>query len=353
MRQILAGSTLLAGLMMTGVVSAQTDIPEQTITAVTQSLPTQPQYTLIDIPMLRDGLKKASGGKIDVRLSSHSELNLSGNEIVRLVRANQVDIGAGTLTILSGDVPLLDGVDLSGLSPTIGEAKKIAEAMLPTVNKEVERFGVKFVGLYPLPAQVMYCRTPFSSLADLKGRKIRTYGNSLVDIVEAIGAQPVSIGFPEVYNALERGVVDCAVTGTGSGASARWPEVTSYISNLPLSWSVAGYMVNLSWWDGLDPATKALLEETFAKMDDSLWKLGEEATRDGIDCNIGNKDACKIHPLAERPMTEVKSTEADKELLKEIVQKSVLPNFVKRCGESCGEVYNDIIAPISKVEYKQ
>jgi TRAP-type C4-dicarboxylate transport system substrate-binding protein len=352
MKSILAGGALLATLAASGMASAQTAIPKRTISAVTQPLPTSAQYTLVDQPLLRDGLVKGSDGQITVQLSSHAERNLGGAEIVRLVRSGQVDIGAGTLSTLSGDVPLLDGIDLSGLSPDIGMARKIADAMLPIANKELERFNTRLVVTYPFPAQVLFCRQPFTTLSDLKGRKIRTFGNSLVDLVQTLGGQPVSIGFPEVYSALERGVVDCAVTGTGSGSAARWPEVASHISDLPLSWAVAGYMVNVAWWNKLDPATKTLLEKTFAEMTDALWKLGDAATRDGIDCNIGNKDACKIHALAARPMVEVKASEADKALVREIMQSTVLPGFVKRCGARCGTVYNEVIAPISKVEFK-
>ncbi|HEY5795986.1 MAG TPA: TRAP transporter substrate-binding protein [Bosea sp. (in: a-proteobacteria)] len=352
MKSILTGGALLAALTTAAAVSAQTALPKLTISAVTQPLPTSAQYTLVDIPLLREGLPKASNGQFTVQLSSHAERNLGGAEIVRLVRSGQVDIGAGTLTTLSGDVPLLDGIDLSGLSPDIGMARKIADAMLPLANKELERFNTRLVVTYPFPAQVLFCRQPFTTLSDLKGRKIRTFGNSLVDLVQTIGGQPVSIGFPEVYSALERGVVDCAVTGTGSGAAARWPEVASHISDLPLSWAVAGYMVNVAWWNKLGAPSKALLEKTFAEMTDALWKLGDAATRDGIDCNIGNKDACKIHSLAARPMTEVKSTEADKALVRQIMESAVLPGFVKRCGARCGTVYNEVIAPISKLEFK-
>jgi TRAP-type C4-dicarboxylate transport system substrate-binding protein len=352
MKTALAGLAVVCALAAVIPVRAQTAIPKRTISAVTQPLPTNAQFTLVDMPTLRDGLQKASAGQITVQLASHSERNLGGAEIVRLVRSGQVDIGAGTLSTLSGDVPLLDGVDLSGLSPDIGLARKIADAMLPIANKELERFNTKLVVLYPFPAQVLFCRQPFASLTDLKGRKVRTFGNSLVDLVQAIGGQPVSVGFPEVYSALERGVVDCAVTGTGSGAAARWPEVSSHISDLPLSWAVAGYMVNLSWWNKLDPATKALMEKTFAQMSDELWKLGDTATRDGIDCNIGKKDTCKIHQLAPKPMTEVKATETDKALVRQITQNTVLPGFVKRCGTRCGTVYNEVVAPISKIELK-
>jgi hypothetical protein len=29
----------------------------------------------------------------------------------------------------------------------------------------------------------------------------------------------------------------------------------------------------------------------------------------------------------------------------------VLPNWVKRCGPKCGDIYNEVIAPISGVRY--
>jgi TRAP-type transport system periplasmic protein len=205
--------------------------------------------------------------------------------------------------------------------------------------------------IYPFPAQVVYCRAPFTSLADLKGRKIRTFGNSLVDFFTALGAQPVSIGFPEVYSALERGVVDCAITGTGSGVAARWPEVTTHISNLPVSWALAGYMVNVAWWNKLDPAVRAALEATFAEVNDKQWALGDAATRDGLDCATGKAETCKIHTLATRPMTEVPATEADRAALREILDRNVLPGFVKRCGARCGEVFNQVIGPIAGVRF--
>jgi TRAP-type C4-dicarboxylate transport system substrate-binding protein len=351
MKNLLLGA--VAALALTATASAQTvpPGPKVSIVAVTQPLPTQPQFTRVDVPVLKEGLTARSNGRIEVQLSTHAERNLSGTELVRLVRSGQADIGASTLTTLSGDVPILDGVDLAGLAPDIGTAKKIAEAMLPVVNKDLERFGARLMVIYPFPAQVVWCRAPFTSLADLKGRKIRTFGNSLVDFFTALGAQPVSIGFPEVYSALERGVVDCAITGTGSGVSARWPEVTTHVSNLAVSWALAGYMVNVAWWNRLDPQVRAAVEAALAEVNEKQWDLGAAATRDGLDCATGKAEACKIHTLATRPVTEVPATEADRVAMREILDKSVLPGFVKRCGARCGEVFNQVIAPLAGVRF--
>ena len=351
MRHLLLAAVAALGLAAPAPAQTLPPGPRIPIVAITQPLPTQPQYTRVDLPILRDRLNQRSGGRIEVQLSTHAERNLSGTELVRLARSGQADIAASTLTTLSGDVPILDMVDLAGLAPDIATAKRIAEAMLPSVNRDLERFGVRMVTIYPFPAQVVWCRQPFTSLADLRGRKVRTFGNSLVDFFTALGAQPVSIGFPEVYSALERGVVDCAITGTGSGVAARWPEVTSHVSNLPVSWALSAYMVNLAWWNRLDPAVRGLVDATLREAGDAQWELGAAATRDGLDCAVGNAPACRIHTLATRPVTEVTPTAADGAALREIFEKTVLPGFMRRCGARCGEVYNGAIAPISGVRF--
>jgi TRAP-type transport system periplasmic protein len=153
MKPLLIGA--LAALTLTSLGTAQVlpPGPKVNVVAVTQPLPTQPQYTRVDIPILKDGLATKSGGRIEVQLASHAERNLSGTELVRLARSGQADIAASTLTTLSGDVPILDGVDLAGLAPGIDGARKIAEAMLPVVNKDLERFGARLMVIYPFPAQ--------------------------------------------------------------------------------------------------------------------------------------------------------------------------------------------------------
>jgi len=67
---------------------------KMTVTIVTQPFGTQPQFTKVDQPILRDGLKAKSNGQIDVKLSAWPEMGLTGPEVLRLIRAGQVDIGA-------------------------------------------------------------------------------------------------------------------------------------------------------------------------------------------------------------------------------------------------------------------
>ena len=212
-------------LLATSAVHAQ----KISVQAITQVSPNLPQYTKVDQPLLRDGMASATGGRVEVTLASWPERNVSGPEVLRLVRSGQVDIAAGPLTTVSGDVPILDGVDLAGMNTDIRQARKVSDAMIPVANRELERLGIKLVATYPFSGQMLFCRKPIATLADIKGLKIRTNGPSSADLIKALGGQPVSIAFGEVYTALERGTVDCGITGAGSGNGVKWPEVSSHL----------------------------------------------------------------------------------------------------------------------------
>ena len=336
---------LAAGLALAGPAAAQK------VQAITQVAPNLPQYTKVDQPLLRDGMAKATDGKVEVVLSSWPERNVNGPEVLRLVRSGQVDIAAAPLTTVSGDVPLLDAFDLAGMNPDIRQARKVADAMVPVVNRELFRLGIRLVATYPFSGQMLFCRKPVASLADLKGLKVRTNGPSSADLMKAIGAQPVSLAFGEVYTALERGTVDCGITGAGSGNGVKWPEVTTHLYTLPLSWSTAGYFVNVAWWNKLDPAVRAQFEKTFAEVQEAQWTLGQEATDDGVACNVGRAADCKLHTLVKKPMVEGKPAGNVAAQIRTELAEDVLPGWVKRCGERCATTYTQVIAPITGIKY--
>jgi TRAP-type C4-dicarboxylate transport system substrate-binding protein len=185
----------------------------------------------------------------------------------------------------------------------------------------------------------------------LQGLKVRTIGPSNADLMKSFGAQAVSMALGEVYTALERGTVDCAVTGAGPGNGLKLPEVTTHLYTLPLAWSTAGYFVNLAWWNKLEPGNRAQLEKTFAELQDAQWALAAQASSDGLACNVGRAAECKIHVLARKPMVEVKPQADVSNDIRRALADSVLPGWVKRCGDRCGSVYNDVIAPITGVRY--
>ena len=87
-------------------------------------------------------------------------------------------------------------------------------------------------------------------------------------------------------------------------------------------------------------------------MQEAQWKLGVEATEDGIACNVGRAADCKLHALVKRPMVEVKPQGNMVATLQKELAEDVLPGWIKRCGDRCATVYKEVIEPISGIKLR-
>lgn len=327
--------------------------PNITIEMIGQPGPNLLQYTKVEKPYVESTLIPSSNGRVKINLATRDERNLLGQDLARLLSNGQQDIVFMSFTFIAGDFPIVDGLDLAGLNPTADKAKQAADAFLPALNKAVETSGITFLYSVPFAPQVFYCREPFDGLNGLRGKKIRTFGVTLNDLVRGVGGQSVSLAFAETYSALERGVVDCGITGTATGNSSKWYEVTKAYMNLYLSWGTSVYAVNTKWWNGLPADTRAFLDFHLKELSKQLTQLANDIASDGSFCNQGLTDKCKLGVVApaSRAMKEVPSSDADKATLAKLLTSDIIPAWVKRCGASCGDTFNQYIAPIAGVKY--
>lgn len=95
--------------------------------------------------------------------------------------------------------------------------------------------------------------------ADLKGLKMRAAGLS-VPVMEAYGAAPTAISSPEVYDALQRGIVDGTYGLAVTWVEWKWMEPINYHLNARL-WPIGqAYTVNKSVLEKLSDADRAVVE---------------------------------------------------------------------------------------------
>jgi len=106
--------------------------------------------------------------------------------------------------------PLMEAVDLplgykSGMATTI-----IANAVYEKFNpKELD--DVKVMYLHAYGSGLLFTKDkPVSKMEDLKGMKIRSHGTT-AKVVKALGGIPVTMPMPELYQSLQKGVVDGAI----------------------------------------------------------------------------------------------------------------------------------------------
>lgn len=289
-------------------------------------------------------LRKASHGKIKATARGFDEMGLKGGEILRLTGQSVVDISTTVLGYTATDDPRNEAADLAGLAPTVESARAIADAYKPVLDSYfADKYGVKVLATWPYPAQVFYCNTEISDLSDIAGKKVRTGNRTLSEFVSALGGTGVTMAFADVIPALQTGVVDCAITGTLSGNSANWYEVSSHLYALPVGWSTMVTTANLSFWNKLNPETQTFLQDEIATLENEIWIGAGEETQDGINCNVGT-EPCISGTKAN--MTLVPVSDADRELLDKITRDVILPKWAERCTEDCVADFNETVGPV-------
>lgn len=338
---LLAGMAVAVGGLASGPADAQ-ELPETEI-AVIGAIGIHPQYKSYEVPFWTNQIKEKSGGRIAATVRPWTEMGLKGPEVLRLVQRGNFQIGTVNLPYNAGESALLEGHDLPGLAPTSEDFKAVSASWRePLAAHLKDRFGVDLLAMFSYSAQVLYCRDEFDSLADIKGRRVRVSGAAQAKFVEALGGSGINVSFGEVHQALDRGVVDCAITGAYSGYSAKWYESANYISPIAVNWGVQVMVANQDAWGDFDPAVRSFLSEQIATLEPRLVELAERETRDGILCNTTGPCATG-EPGG---MTLVEPKEEDSAVLERVLEQSVLPDFARRCGEDCTATWNATIGSV-------
>jgi TRAP-type mannitol/chloroaromatic compound transport system substrate-binding protein len=212
-------------------------------------------------------LKKFSAGRLDFKLFKGGELMPPG-EVWGAVQKGTVPIGGASPIHWSGKdlamealstMPGIMTADDFGLWLWQGEGFDLFQ-------EQYAKHGLVAFPLWGCGIESgIRSNKPIHTVEDYKGLKIRLMGRVQGKIVAALGGSQVPLTGGEVYQALERGLVDAGEYG---GPSIDWPmgfaEVTKYVCTP--GWyqpaTVIDCIVNQKAWNSLPDDLKALFKDT-------------------------------------------------------------------------------------------
>ena len=340
---------LAASAMIAGSAVAQ-DLPKTQLKVV-GGLSNLTPYKDFEQPFWTKTIPEKSKGQVTAEIKGFNEMGLKGPELLRLMGQGVIDFGTATLSYFASDNPINEAIDLAGLSPDVKTARQVTDLFVPVYAKLYGgNNNVKILGLSPYPAQVLFCNAPIKGLADIKGKKVRTSSRTQAEFIEALGGTGVTLAFGEVVPALQNKVVDCAITGSLSGYSAKWYEVATHLYTLPINWNQQIHAVNQKAWDKLDPKVQVFLQENINQLMNQMWDAAVNQTQQGFDCNTGAA-ACPF-PVKGK-MVLVEPSEADRQLLKQLTAEVVVPKWAARCSAQCVADFNATIGKAMNITAKK
>lgn len=332
----------VSSLSVPGAAQAQ-DLTEAQLNVI-GSASFMPLYSEREYPFWTETLSAASEGKISAEVRPFNEAGLTGTELLRLIQQGVADAATPILGYLAADDAMSEAVDLAGIAPDVATARAVSDAWEPVLDSHFrEKNNARVLGILAYPSQVLLCKDGFESLTDLEGRKVRTGNRSLAELMESLGASSVTMPIGDVVPSLERGVVDCAITGSLTAYNQGWYEVVDYVSDLGLGWSQLATIVSLRSWEEMPEANRSFIETQYAAFAEEVWDEVGEQTEVGFDCLTGRAEC----PLGEAAgMTLVAASDADRALLQEKLGETVVLAWAERCGEGCAEAWNGAMAEI-------
>ncbi len=305
-----------------------------------------PLHRDFEAPFWNEILPEASGGELEVALTTHNEMGLGVGDVFNLLADGVYDVAMTVGDYAVADAPELEALDVPLIAMDADTARAKSEASRPMVQDIFrDRFNSHVLAIAPYPPQIVFCNTEVTGLDDMQGLKVRGSGRMTAQFLEALGAEGVNVDFGEVPGALQRGAIDCAVTGAGSGYNAGWWEVSTHLVTLPLGgWDPVVTAINLDRWNSLSAEMQELIETTIrTEFEDPAWAVAQGGLTDDIACLTGNAEC----PYGEaRDMVLVEASEADLERATEILLARVLPDWADRAGHDWAARWNEEVGTV-------
>lgn len=136
----------------------------------------------------------------------------SAGEELNAVQTGTVDAALVPVALYPAEFPLSQIVGMPFVTED-AEADARAFAELYETDElyraEWDRQGVRVVTWYMTQTPAVACTAPVTSLSDMEGRRTRFFGLS-GEALAQLGADVTAIDLPELFESLERGVIDCA-----------------------------------------------------------------------------------------------------------------------------------------------
>lgn len=276
----------------------------------------------------KDIVEKQSNGDLELQLFPSAQL-YKDKQVPEAVGSGAVEAGSAFMGRFAGSVPAVDVINLpfffrdeAHLRAATASGSPMREILDQAVLEET---GAKVLWWQAFGRNIYLNKgEPIRTPADLKGKKVRTYGKVLGWTVEALGGAPTLMSGSKQFLAYQQGAVDVGMTGASAVKSRKLYEV---MDNMTLSYDSAIEFVavmNNDFFNSLSAENQKIIMDASA--------IVEKQLRD----QVYSGEADMVKEVADK-INVVELTDAERAQWVEAT-KSVAERFVEENGELAAKV---------------
>jgi TRAP-type C4-dicarboxylate transport system substrate-binding protein len=230
-------------------------------------LPEQPLH--IALQRVAENINKRTNGRIEIQIFPDGQI-ASGVDGVEQVVQNSYFINVYDSSCMANWVPDLAALVGPMLYQTGQEYSAVCQSpLVQSLYADAEKKGVKVLALdYNFGMRNLVTtakKGPVRTVAELQGAKIRVPNTSFwIDTMNDFGASAVGMGWAEVYNALQSGVVDGLASPISDIYDNSMWEVAKYCTKNALYIGTGAVMISDKIWrEQLSEEERQIIQEEF------------------------------------------------------------------------------------------
>lgn len=228
-----------------------------------------------------DEVKEKTEGRVEIVIHGGNSL-VAATDAIDAAEAGIVDISFILPAYTPGRFLLSMIEEFPFMFDTSYQANMAAAAIKDTLQ-EYDYTTLKLLWFGSTDVGQIFSKMELDSAADLVGKKLRSPGTFYNDVVKGLGATEVSLPVSDLYDALDRSIVDGTFMAISALKSFKLGEVVSHVYMCNMYVTPLVMVMNWDSWDKLSEEDQAIMEELLAEFPAAIGELYDEEVQPAID----------------------------------------------------------------------
>lgn len=222
-------------------------------------------------------IRQRTAGRVTVKFYPGGVMG-NDAQILRKIRVGQLQGGAFTAGGLGERYSSLNLYGIPLLFRSLDEVDHVRSHLDPKLLAGLEQAGFVSFGFIEGGFAKLLSNEPVSSVDDIRRKKVWVPEGDQISFLamQALGLSPVVLPITDVLTGLQTGLIEITFASPVAALVLQWHTKVTYITELPISYSMGIFALDREAFRGLDAADQQVLREVMTDVANRLDRAARE-----------------------------------------------------------------------------
>ncbi len=276
-----------------------------------------PLHTNVLVPF-SEAVFEQTEGRVEIQIFPNNELGAPSTTVDQVV-SGSLDMGITLAAYTPGRFPLTSILEFPFMFENSLQGNLVA-ADLKQELQENDYKDMKLLWVGGTDVAKILINKDVSTIAGLAGLKLRSPGLLYNDVFRALGATELSLPVSDLYDAMDRGIVDGSLMSPSALISFKLAEVTDNVIDLDVYMNPMIFVANKDAWAKVSPEDQQIIEDLLAEFPEKIGAQYDRESAAGMEVakernikiiSLSDEEKAKFHdvvdPLKEKWLADMDS----------------------------------------------